>query len=140
MPGQSCIQSSFLNNYLYLTHEAHYLTHEAHYLTHVAHYLTHKAKPSVFIQPTAAQYKSQPKIYSTRTACHMTGCIQFVLEVVLSCMAVSSSRMLPWEEESTLRILSSISFSCFLLLAPSTIRLFFFSYKTEVWIQLHYIC
>ena len=130
MPGQSCIQSSFLNNYLYLKH---------FYIQYfVIPFLV--SKPSVFIQPTAAQYKSQPKIYSTRTACHMTGCIQFVLEVVLSCMAVSSSRMLPWEEESTFRILSSISFSCFLLLAPSTIRLFFFSYKTEVWIQLHYIC
>ena len=42
-------------------------------------------------------------------------------------MAVSSSKILPWEADSTFRILSSISFSSFLFLAPSTMSLFFIS-------------
>lgn len=42
-------------------------------------------------------------------------------------MAVSSSRIFPLDEESISRILSSISFSCFLFFADSKISSFFFS-------------
>ena len=42
-------------------------------------------------------------------------------------MAVSSSSILPWDADNTFRILSSMSFSCFLFSAPSTISLFLIS-------------
>ena len=50
-----------------------------------------------------------------------------VLDDDRTLMAVSSSRMLPSDDERISRILSSISLSCFLLKAPSTISWFFFS-------------
>ena len=50
-----------------------------------------------------------------------------VLEEERILMAVSSSRMFPCEVESTSRILSSISFSCFLFSALSRMSWFFFS-------------
>ena len=58
------------------------------------------------------------------TFCFLEISLDRALEESRICMAVSSSRMFPSEVERVSRILSSISFSCFLLAADCTMRAF----------------